>query len=48
MTKKYIEYLGMSYEQASREAQRVIQSQGWFRAFDRLTELKQIMDRARL
>ena len=36
------EYKGMSYEQASREAYRLIQK-GWFRNFDALAELHQIM-----
>jgi hypothetical protein len=44
MTNKYIEYSGMSYEQASREAARQIERLGWFRSFDRLTELHAIMD----
>jgi hypothetical protein len=42
---KYYEYAGMSYEQASREAQRLIERFGWYKSFDRLTALKRIMDR---
>ena len=41
---KYIEYSGMSYQQASREAARLIERLGWFLSFDRLTELHAIMD----
>jgi hypothetical protein len=33
------EYKGMSYEQASREAERLIQRYGWFKSFDRLSAL---------
>ena len=42
--KRYIEYSGMGYERASREAERLVKL-GWFRNFDRLSALKQIMDR---
>jgi hypothetical protein len=41
------EYAGMSYEQASREAERLVQRKGWFQSFDRLTALREIMQRAR-
>lgn len=43
---KFYEYAGMSYEQASREAERIINRLGWFRAFDRLSALRDIMRRA--
>ncbi len=39
-----VEYLGMSYEQASREAERLLRL-GWFKSFDRLIELRSIMQR---
>jgi hypothetical protein len=39
----YLEYLGMSYEQASREVQRLCERGGWFRNFDRISALRQIM-----
>lgn len=42
------EYSGMSYEQASREAQRLIEKDGWYRNFDRLATLRAIMQRQRL
>jgi hypothetical protein len=42
----YPEYSGMSYEQASREAERVIARWGWFRGFERLAALRQIMQRS--
>jgi hypothetical protein len=35
----------MSYEQASREAERLIARQGWFQSFDRLAALREIMRR---
>lgn len=38
------EYSGMSYEQASREAARLIETPGWFRSFERLTALREIME----
>ncbi len=38
----------MSYEQASREAQRLIEKDGWYRNFDRLATLRAIMQRQRL
>jgi hypothetical protein len=41
---KYSKYAGMSYEQASREAQLIVELLGWYKGFDRLTALKQIMD----
>jgi len=40
--KWFIEYSGMSYEQASREAERLI-NKGWFQNFDRLCVLREIM-----
>jgi hypothetical protein len=40
---KYEEYIGISYEQASREAQRLIDFMGWYQSLDRLIELKRIM-----
>jgi hypothetical protein len=44
MTARFIEYSGMSYEQASREANRLVKVFGWFKVFNRLTALKEIMD----
>lgn len=41
---KHGEYSGMSYEQASREAERLV-AQGWFKNFDRLMLLHEIMSR---
>jgi hypothetical protein len=40
---RYYEYCGMSYETASREAERL--SKYWYKNFDRLRALKEIMDR---
>lgn len=40
-----IQYAGMSYEQASREAARLIDREGWFRGFEKLAELHTIMVR---
>ncbi len=40
---RFPEYSGMSYEQASREATRLIEERGWFWAWDRLCELRRIM-----
>lgn len=40
---KYPEYSGMSYEQASREAERLVQD-GWYRNFDRLSALHHAME----
>lgn len=40
---KFYEYSGMSYEQASREAARLLARDGWFRSFDRLSALYEIM-----
>ena len=37
------EYCGMSYEQASREATRLIERAGWFQGFERLCALHEIM-----
>jgi len=37
------EYAGMSYEMASREAEKVINLYGWYQGFDRLAELRRIM-----
>jgi NTP pyrophosphatase (non-canonical NTP hydrolase) len=42
VSKSPIEYSGMSYEQASREAERLI-AKGWYQNFDRLMALYQIM-----
>ncbi len=42
-SEKFIEYSGMSYEQASREAMRLIETRGWFLAWDRLAALREIM-----
>jgi hypothetical protein len=42
---RFPEYAGMSYEQASREAARLIASHGWFSSFDRLAVLREIMVR---
>lgn len=48
MNMKYYEYAGMSYEQASREAERLLGNKGpnggWYKNIDRLIALKQIMD----
>ena len=41
---KFYEYAGMSYERASREAERLIR-RGWFRNFERLEALRWIMQR---
>ena len=40
---EFLEYRGMSYEQASREAELLIKRAGWYMAFDRLMALYQIM-----
>lgn len=40
---RFDEYRGMSYEQASREAERLIERHGWYQSFDRLTALREIM-----
>lgn len=40
---RFREYSGMSYEQASREAARLIERKGWFQSFDRLSALREIM-----
>lgn len=40
---KFYEYAGMSYEQASREADRLIKRYGWFRYFERLEQLRKIL-----
>jgi hypothetical protein len=37
-------YSGMSYEQASREAARVLERYGWYRGWERLVALRSIMD----
>lgn len=42
---KFYEYLGMSYEKASREAGRLIKHNGWFQSFDRLAALREIIVR---
>jgi hypothetical protein len=45
----FIEYAGMSYEQASREGARLIakahENENWFAIIDRLVELRAIMKR---
>lgn len=41
----FLEYAGMSYEQASKEAERLVRL-GWFQNFERLTTLHKIMRRA--
>jgi hypothetical protein len=38
------EYRGFSYEQASREAERLINKDGWFQSFERLIVLRKIME----
>lgn len=40
---RYPEYAGMSYEQASREADRVLEREGWFGGFLRLESLRALM-----
>lgn len=40
---RFLEYSGMSYERASREAARLIERSGWFQSFDRLTTLRGTM-----
>lgn len=42
---RYEEYVGMTYEQASREADRLmtVQGGGWFRNYGRMGRLRQIM-----
>lgn len=45
LVKERSEYIGMSYEQASRRASELVHRYGWYRAFAHLVELKQIMDR---
>jgi hypothetical protein len=40
---RFVEYSGMSYERASREAARLIDGDGWFKNFERLTALREIM-----
>lgn len=42
---KYPKYMGMSYEQASREAKCLIHRIGWCKAWDRLSYLKDVMTR---
>lgn len=41
------DYRGMSYEQASREADRLIAHGGWYRNFEKLKELREIMELSR-
>lgn len=41
----YYEYAGMSYEQASRAAERLIKTRGWYNSIDRLRALQEIMKR---
>lgn len=49
MSDAFVEYRGMSYEQASREGLRLVQKAAndgnWFVILDRLQRLKAIMDR---
>ena len=45
VAKSYPEYSGMTYEQASREAERLIERDGWYRSFARLVVLRGIMQR---
>lgn len=42
---RVLEYSGMSYEQASREASRLIERNGWYQRFERLAALREIMQR---
>jgi hypothetical protein len=42
---RFTEYGGMSYEQASREAERLITTKGWFQSWERLEALRTIMQR---
>lgn len=44
---EFIQYSGMTYEQASREAERILQRDGWYRSMDRLIVLRRIMDQER-
>lgn len=39
------EYAGMSYEQASKTAATLIEREGWYKSFDRLAALREIMVR---
>jgi hypothetical protein len=39
---RFTEYAGMSYEQASREADRLVK-RGWFVNFERIVALREIM-----
>jgi len=41
--KRFIQYSGMSYEDASREAARLIARDGWFKNWERLVALREIM-----
>lgn len=43
---RFPEYSGLTYEAASREAQRLIDQRGWFQSFERLSALRKIMQRA--
>jgi hypothetical protein len=40
-------YSGMTYEQASRETQRVLERYGWYQGWERLSQLRAIMERGR-
>lgn len=42
---QYPEYSGMNYSDASKEADRLIRKEGWFRNFGKLCELQAIMMR---
>lgn len=39
----FTEYRGMSYEQASKESERLVNKDGWFRSFQKLAVLREIM-----
>lgn len=43
---EYYEYAGMSYEQASRAAEKIL-ARGWYQNFDRLSALYKIMHSVR-
>ena len=44
---EYYVYRGLSYEQASREAARLVED-SWFKNFERLTVLHAVMEQARI
>lgn len=45
MSERVLSYSGMNYEQASREAERLIKQDGWYKSFHRLSRLHEIMGR---